>query len=284
MGVKRRAAVVDPDYPVAHSFWDERKVYEIARDDTLMVSTEPGSDIINAITDGLGLNEADTPAHTQFTVHPSSITHCLRRVILERHYGRKPMPTNVLLQAAMGNVLHDRTQTAMQIAGLDIRNEVRMEDQENGTTMRVDGVGYRKGKDGQREPYYVLEIKSVGGWGLKRIKDSGLPRASDIIQIQYYLHVNKLKIGVLLYISRDTGEFHTITLKSDPILQDYIIQRIQAIRTADKTHEVIERPYPVSHWACKPAYCEMSKVCNALDDNDGPMTCGSYIPPPALND
>ena len=274
-GARKPVPVEEPEAEEtkAHSYWDEKKVYDIARDDTLTYAPEPGGSIMRAIDEGLRISEGGNEAHGRFSIHPTDITHCLRKTVLQRHFGRKPMSPTGKILAGLGNKAHGILQDAMVLAGLEIKNEVRFEDKSILATMRMDGVAYWAESTGKKGVQYVLEIKSVAGWGYRNIVKSGLPRASDVIQLQYYLQVVKAKQGVLLYVSRDNGDIFTITLKADPILQDYIMQRFAVVLEADKTHTVMERPYIRSHWACKADYCEMAQLCGAIPDEGGVMNC-----------
>ena len=253
------------------NYWNEKRVLEIASDDTMFI--HPYLEQLKEASDLGAIRDATLSApHTRYTVHPSGITHCLRKHILERHFGeREFFPAAMSRLSSMGNFRHDKILTDLQSQGWKIIGEMRMEDKATRTTMRIDGTYITKSPE---DDDFVLEIKTVGEYPFKTLSKEGMPRPGDLLQLQWYMDITGIETGILFYESRSNGEQELMSFRADEGIQKYMRERIQAVLDSDISHEVVSRPYPKSYWMCQKKMCGMKRICDSHPDEGGPMECG----------
>lgn len=176
----------------------------------------------------------------------------------------------MMRMAAAGSALDDLVINALISQGIEIVGELRVEDAEFRSTMRLDG--WFEGTDGEES--WILEVKSCNMMSFKRLIEEMDARDKDIMQLMFYMDVMSVQTGLLMYIDRGTGKMEVMTVKYDDAVMEYIYERMSAILEADETHTVVARPYNMTkYWMCSKNACAVRAICKALPEEGGPLAC-----------
>lgn len=147
----------------------------------------------------VGRQEKSEHHSRPFVFHPSSIYvgQCMRRLFfdfIQMPDGEGVTDPNVLRIFDVGHDVHRRIQRDLRAAGILIEDEVKLEDAIHRLIGSADGLL----KIGARQ--LILEIKSINANGFERLYK---PDPKHVCQLTLYLHMKKLREGVVLYECKD---------------------------------------------------------------------------------
>ncbi len=260
-------------------YWDIRERIPDVMSPSTVFESELSEKLKEAATIGTIRNRRFTDPHTRITVSPSEVADCIRKTVLMRHYKVPPLTypqmkgyAEMERMAAEGNTLHDQAMEALQSQGIAIVAELRLEDADIPSTMRLDGFYEAVDDD---DVSYILEIKTMGQQQFSQAVQNMMPRAKDLIQLQYYMDVKQVELGMLMIIDRTFGGLDVMTVMYDEGIINHVYERFEAIRAADETHIVMARPFKPNYWLCQKKSCVMHDICKDIGPEEATMECAS---------
>jgi hypothetical protein len=138
--------------------------------------------------------------------YPSDISACVRQLFYK---WKNEKPTNPIdatgyWKMGMGNKIHDLVNEFLDSEGMEIINEIanrkKLDFLKHEISYRIDNLFIDE--DGELS---IIEIKTTYGNGVKWIKDSGMPKESDLMQVMCYMYLEKIPRAYLLYVGRDNA-------------------------------------------------------------------------------
>ena len=103
----------------------------------------------------------------------------------------------------------------------------------------------------------LVEVKST-----KYLSYVKKPQNSHIVQFQFYLHANKLKNGLILYIEKNTFQTKQFQIKYDKSRAYKIIRRFEKLHQSlknDKIPAAEAKQKEYMKWMC--GYCDYKDEC-----------------------
>jgi len=104
-----------------------------------------------------------------------------------------------------------------------------------------------------------VEIKSIGEYGFKRVKDLNSPQESHYAQLQFYLWALDLPIGIILYENKNNQMLLDFEVKRDDEFLDRELTLFRNVYALFKNGELHERPFEEDSKEC--GNCDAKKFC-----------------------
>jgi len=159
-------------------------------------------------------NEAGNKPTAADTLNRCSATgSCLR----QRAFGALEIPethtieSGTLLAFDVGNTIHESLQEAVMWAYPDSEIETPIDLSQLGPSLSgsCDGLIRRSG-----EPWAILEIKTVSGYGAKIARESGVPKREHVAQAALYALGTDVPNVLIVYVAKE-GDFRSGTKPGD---------------------------------------------------------------------
>ena len=244
-------------------------------------------------------NEAEKGKHNPKKFYPSSAGMCSRRIVYQMMGFPGDDPDGrLLLIFENGNYYHNRIETVLGNTGLLIAPELSFKKEEWRISGRSDAVIYNflphessdniitltepiyqlddsgeavRDEDGHRietgtktlftgpdNDIMIVELKSISDSGFKYLDRTG-GKDTHKKQLQLYMYLTGIKIGMLLYENKNTQEMKEYILPYDPVLAQEVVDQIILVNKCVDEGTFPDKEYDQLSFECR--YCPYSNIC-----------------------
>lgn len=222
--------------------------------------------------------------------YPAYIGNCLRAIYYAMMgYEKEDMDPRILAILENGNYFHERMEKLFERTGLLIAPELRIVDEELKISGRTDAVVHNwlpfepsenivtlmcpppKNKPGEKPKIVwtgpdnaaiMIELKSISSNGFKYIMRDG-PKKDHILQLQLYLDMTGLKIGILYYENKDNQQRKDFVVQYDPELAAAAKEKIKLSIAHAEADIIPEREYDINDFEC--IFCDYRYLCRDIE-------------------
>jgi len=178
-----------------------------------------------------------------------------------------PYDGNTLLKFHTGDLYHQLLVNVL----LGLRNvrvvasEVDMPNEKcNGLVHgRADIIVSIKGENKLR----IVDIKSINGYGFKKIQDNTERKEDHILQVQFYMYFFDIDKGSLLYINKDTQELFEVEVERDDAKVECALEKFRQLKSKFENNEEPPVPDTTSWKYNKCQYCQYRTICDVAKSN-----------------
>lgn len=231
--------------------------------------------------------------------YPSSAGMCSRRIVYQMMgFPGEISNGRGLLILENGNYFHSRIESILGDTGLLISPELSFKKEEWRVSGRSDAIIHnflehepstniitlkeaiydldekgeaKRGEDGHRiilgekvvyegpdNDVIIVELKSISDSGFKYLDRTG-GKDGHKKQLQLYMHLTGIKMGMLLYENKNTQEMKEYFVPYDPEMAQVIIDQIILVNKCVDEGTFPEKEYDQLSFECR--YCPYSNIC-----------------------
>jgi CRISPR/Cas system-associated exonuclease Cas4 (RecB family) len=243
-------------------------------------------------------NQEESDNHDPCKFYPSSAGKCSRAIVYQMMgYEQEELDPRILLIMANGDMFHYRMESLFKDTGLLIAPELAFEKPEWRISGRSDAVirnflphepsnniiklyqpVYQldeKGKpvrdernkkikigeeliyEGPDNDVMIVELKSISAKGFENLER--FPRVYHFKQLQLYLYLTGIKVGMLLYENKNTQELKEIYIPYNEEIAKEVVDQIILVNKCIDEGTLPPKEYEQNDFECR--YCPYSHIC-----------------------
>lgn len=181
-------------------------------------------------------NKAKAAEHAPGKLYPSSVHKCARALCYELlGYERPEMDARILKIMDNGNFVHDRYQKMWKEMGILVADELPIKEENLRISGRMDALL-------NIENHMAIgEIKSAGDSPFSKMKQSNTPDPKYVAQLQLYLHLSNIDLGVIYIENKNTQDVLEFWVEYDASYCESLFKKLQTVREYADSNKIISR-------------------------------------------
>jgi len=240
--------------------------------------------IIDKIYQYYEQKESTKEPSKEVTFAPSYFNDCHRKIFYKKTGKEQSDPISLpaFFKMDMGNAGHEKIQSVIE--KLDGIEMIECEDMKS---IDYKGLTFNYRIDGKikaEDKTYILEIKTIFGYGWKVVEEA--PKPEHVIQLYLYMHFENIENGIILYVDRGNGhmkQYDYAMADFNGKQDEYIsngIEQLKKLKEQIEHNEIPDRGYRAcfkwdgemikeeftkekvkykADWQC--SYCSWKKEC-----------------------
>lgn len=198
---------------------------------------------------------------------PTDAYQCPRKIFYRWHkYDKINTDARSCRVFSLGDAIHERWQKLLNDMGIQLKDEVRIEDYYKGMPIHgyVDSICII-----DNQPY-IVEFKSNKEWlykyNNKEVDYLQEPKKEHVGQVQLYMHFTGIHNAIILYENKNTSEIREFIIKYDETEAKNILEGFLSTYEKISLNELPERLEKANKNKYPCAWCEFREICFNKDN------------------